>query len=343
MREIAAHFRIDKNTAARSCRALLESGAVMRVGRRNRAHLEVPPRPGTPPLAHTVIVITSFHPDLAAGPAAPGRGVRIIAGLLAGLREANLDVLFSHPDVVDAERAEAWAAGHPAGVVIASPLSPEAVALLGNIQRPDRPLVTHADFVELPAADSAGSDHAAGGAALVAYFASRGRRLLVPLVPVGIADLPWLRARLAGYRAGAAKCGITLLKERIVPTATDSSDDAFRAVSRELAGALADLLTGPQPPDGLLTLNDGHAAGVSAACRLLHRAVPQTVAIAGYDNLLPDLPPLQRDGAALSCTMDKDNEGIGRALARLLVERRAGHVPPEPRRVLIPPRLIIWE
>lgn len=343
VRQLATHFTVDKNTAAKSCRILLASGVVRRVGQRNRAHLEVAPRPVSHPLSHTVIVITSLHPDQIAGPAAPGRGVRVIAGLLEGLREAGLDVLFAHPDVVGPERFTAWAGGYPAGLILAGPLSPEVLALLASQQRPDLPIIAHADLVDLQSADRVGSDHAAGGAALVAHLASRGRRRLAPLVPSDLDQLPWLRARLDGYREGATRCGIELLPERIVPCAADASDKAFRDVTPHLAGALADLLTGPLPPDALIALNDGHAVCVSAACRLLHRAVPTTVAVAGYDHLLPDLTPVQRDGAALSCTMDKNNEVIGRELARLLIERRAGRLPTLPQQVLIPPRLIDWE
>ena len=53
------------------------------------------------------------------------------------------------------------------------PLSPEVIALLASQQRPDLPIIAHADLVDLPTADRAGSDHAAGGAALVAHLASR--------------------------------------------------------------------------------------------------------------------------------------------------------------------------
>ena len=41
--------------------------------------------------------------------------------------------------------------------------------------------------------------------------------------------------------------------------------------------------------------------------------------------------------------MENDHEVIGRELARLLVERRAGRLPAHAQHVLIPPRLIDLE
>ncbi|MBC9732005.1 substrate-binding domain-containing protein [Nocardioides sp. zg-578] len=85
------------------------------------------------------------------------------------------------------------------------------------------------------------------------------------------------RARLAGYREAAEEFGVDW---NDVLVAVCSRNDATEAeqITRGLLGSA-------QPPDAIAAMSDQMAAGVVRAARAAGRAVPDDLAVTGWDDL----------------------------------------------------------
>jgi len=92
------------------------------------------------------------------------------------------------------------------------------------------------------------------------------------------------------------------------------------------------------PPDGGFCYNDPAAAGAIKAVLEAGLRVPEDVAIVGAGNVhYSDLlrVPLT--------TVDQGSGTIGETAAELLVQCMEAGTPPNPKRILIPPRLVVRE
>jgi DNA-binding LacI/PurR family transcriptional regulator len=87
---------------------------------------------------------------------------------------------------------------------------------------------------------------------------------------------PVTRERLAGYRQAAEDTGIAW---RDVVIAVCARNDTAEA--EQIA---ATLLTSAEPPDAIAAMSDQQAAGVVRAARTAGRAVPDDVAVTGWDD-----------------------------------------------------------
>jgi DNA-binding LacI/PurR family transcriptional regulator len=113
--------------------------------------------------------------------------------------------------------------------------------------------------------------------AVVSFPLSRDR---VSMITTGFdpadALFPVTRDRLEGYRQAAEEAGIAW---RDVTVAVCSRNDTAEA--ERLA---ASLLASPEPPDAIAAMSDQQAAGVLNAARATGRAVPDDVAVTGWDD-----------------------------------------------------------
>jgi LacI family transcriptional regulator len=140
-------------------------------------------------------------------------------------------------------------------------------------------------------------------------------------------NLPNSNGRLRGYRRALERLGMTIQPELIVAGAFD--DSAGYA-------AMKALLALPAPPDGVFCYNDPVAAGAIKAVLEAGLDVPRDVAVVGAGNVhYSDLlrVPLS--------TIDQGSAFIGEAAAGMLAECMEAKTPPPPRRVLVPPRLVV--
>jgi len=140
---------------------------------------------------------------------------------------------------------------------------------------------------------------------------------------------PNSHGRLRGYRKALAAHGMA------------SPDEYVAGGVRDDAGgysAMRELLALENPPDGVFGYNDPVAAGAIKAVLEAGLRVPQDIAIIGAGNVhYSDLlrVPLS--------TVDQSSAYIGEAAAGLLVECMEAKQPPEPKRILVPPRLVVRE
>jgi LacI family transcriptional regulator len=155
---------------------------------------------------------------------------------------------------------------------------------------------------------------------LIAQGARRVAHIRGPSVSTG-------SGRLRGYRKALESAGIEVRPEYIVHG--QSGDSGGYDAMRQL------LKLDPRP-DGVFCYNDPVAAGAIKAVLEAGLRVPEDIAIIGAGNVhYSDLlrVPLS--------TVDQSSSLIGERAAELLAECMEAKVRPEPKRVLIPPRLVV--
>lgn len=171
------------------------------------------------------------------------------------------------------------------------------------------------------------SDDVAGLAGVVTHLVQRGYRRIAFINGEETAEPGRLRA--AGYRQGLKEAGRTY-DPRLV-----------RAESFTRAGGVAGarhLLQGVDRPDAIVCGNDLVAVGAMDAVRTAGLSVPGDIAITGYD----DIEAAALLSPALT-TVHNPARAIGRACARMLLDRLAnGHDGPA-RETVLPNRLIVRE
>ncbi len=93
-----------------------------------------------------------------------------------------------------------------------------------------------------------------------------------------IADVsfPVTRDRLEGYRLAAEDVGLRWRDVRVAVCARNDAAEAERMA--------ATLLASPEPPDAIAAMSDEQAAGVVRAARAAGRAVPEDLAVTGWDD-----------------------------------------------------------
>lgn len=131
--------------------------------------------------------------------------------------------------------------------------------------------------VRHPAFDSVHTDDAAGGRLAAEHLLGRGHRRFAFLGEAQESDayVSPSRARLDGYRATLAEAGHAV-GDRFVRSAGHGLGPA-RAAAREL-------LAGGDRPTAVFAADDTLAAGVLRAARDLGLAVPDDVAVVGFDD-----------------------------------------------------------
>ncbi|SFO38895.1 LacI family DNA-binding transcriptional regulator [Sphingomonas sp. OK281] len=174
-----------------------------------------------------------------------------------------------------------------------------------------------------PAGITVGSDNRGGGEAATAHLIARGRRRIAFL---GAADgrYPELEDRYLGYRDALAAAGLTV-------------DDALQvdSITTEDAGqdAVAELARRGAEYDAIFAASDSIAIGAMRALAAAGRAIPDDVAIVGFD----DIASAQLTNPPLT-TVTQDARRAGEALVRTLLAKLRGEVSDD---APLPTRLVI--
>jgi DNA-binding LacI/PurR family transcriptional regulator len=167
--------------------------------------------------------------------------------------------------------------------------TPDGNPVLEAVQATRRPAVVHGGPA-VPGMGLVTIDNRAAARAVGAVAFAGARRPAVVSLPtsrervasisrgVDVADVSFAvtRHRLEGYRQAAEDADIAW---RDVVVAVCSNNDAAEA--QEVAGVL---LASPEPPDAIAAMSDQQAAGVVRALRAAGRAVPDDVAVTGWDD-----------------------------------------------------------
>ena len=160
--------------------------------------------------------------------------------------------------------------------------------VLGAVRAMQRPAVVHggpASGLELVSIDNRAAARAVGDVAFAS--AHRPAVLSMPLsraristitsgADVGDVLFPVTRDRLAGYRDAAEAAGTAWSDVVVAVCSRNDITEAERMAASLFASA--------RPPDAIAAMSDEQAAGVVRAARAAGRAVPEHVAVTGWDD-----------------------------------------------------------
>lgn len=178
------------------------------------------------------------------------------------------------------------------------------------------------------AANFVGTDDLAVGRLAVEHLIESGCRRIAYIGGEGVSTAV---DRLEGYRAALTAAGLPARREYIVTRS--HGDDAG-----DLTGyrAAQELLSLEDRPDGIFCNNDPIAMGALNAVLEANLRVPEDICMIGAGNV--------RYAAALRVplsTIDQNTELLGTRSAELALSLIGGQPAPDPKHVVIPPRLIV--
>src|SRR4051794_13088596 len=236
------------------------------------------------------------------GPAAAARPQRVRRATAGALPHATAHRR-SAPGVAARRRPAARAAAGPRGLPV----------VLGG--RPPRGY--DGAYVDV--------DNAGGARAGVTYLLERGRHRIATIT--GPPDMGAGRDRLAGYRTALADAGLP-----------DEPGLVEAGTFSELSGerAMRALLARHEDLDAVFAANDSMAVGALRALRDTGRTVPDDVAVVGFDD-----SPLSRVTEPLLSTVRQPVDGMGRAMAEMLLGLIAGGDGDVRHRAVLPTELVV--
>lgn len=198
-------------------------------------------------------------------------------------------------------------------------------ARLREVARTYRPLIVWGEATQ--GYCCVGTDNRAGGQLATEHLLAAGRRRIAY---AGMTDIPELAARHAGYLAALAAAGVAPGPQIAVPLSFDPQ--GLRADDM-LTGRLADLDAAVGPIDGVVAASDVIAMGVIRALAGSGRAVPDDVAVIGYDDV-----SLAAHVMPALTTVRQDLEQAARIMVDLLFRRIDGEAAES---VRLPPQLVV--
>jgi DNA-binding LacI/PurR family transcriptional regulator len=200
-----------------------------------------------------------------------------LRGVASAVSDSPYELLIYNVD--SSSRRVGWLASLPVNrridglIVMALPFDEEAA---DRLVAHDLPTV----LIEFsrPRFSSVRIDDALGGAMVAAYLCSIGRTRCGFVGDADVPDyaLPTSDMRLEGFRSGLAERGVVLPDEFI----------ARAPHGRQTATVAAHtLLALPERPDGIFAASDTQAMGVLQAARERGVAVPDQLAVVGFDDI----------------------------------------------------------
>jgi DNA-binding LacI/PurR family transcriptional regulator len=265
------------------------------------------------------VVITESAASLFEDPFFP----RLLRGISGELSAKDLQLVLLMPDAgSDIARAEDYlGAGHVDGVLLAS--------LHGDDQLPSRlqargiPVVVGGRPPQGATVPFVDVDNRQGARSAVAHLLGMGRTRIATIA--GPQDMPPGVDRLAGYREALAEAGV----------AADPSLEATGDFRRESGAAAMERLLAERPDlDAVFAASDLMASGALGVLRAAGRAVPDDVAVIGFDD-----SPVATSTEPPLTSVRQPIEEMGREMTRLLVSG-IGRDDDVSRRVILATRLV---
>jgi DNA-binding LacI/PurR family transcriptional regulator len=248
---------------------------------------------------------------------------RLLRGISAELSARNLQLVLLMPEDGDAEqRLERYlAAGHVDGVVLVSLHGDDP--LPAHLQARRVPMVVGGRPPEGVVASYVDVDNREAARSAVRHLAGLGRRRIATIT--GPLDMGAGLDRLDGYLEALAELGLG--RDDGLIAEADFTYDGGATAMRRLLQAAPDL-------DAVFAASDLMAAGALAVLRAAGRAVPEAVAVVGFDD-----SPLAAAMEPPLTSVRQPIEDMGRELVRLLAES-IERGPRATRRVLLSTELV---
>lgn len=207
----------------------------------------------------------------------------VAAGAIDAARDRGYEVFVAHtqedPDTLRSV-TDAMVARGVDGVML-TVLHPDDGDVIRALRSAHIPFIQLSRRIAPVEADFVGIDDHAAAAELMRHLLAHGYREMVTVV--GPRESSASAAREEGFAAAAREAGVRLRSSGRISTYL-SVDGGFRAAERVLArGAM---------PQALVCGSDVIAMGALAALRAHSVAVPDAVAVTGFDGLFPSATPL---------------------------------------------------
>ena len=268
----------------------------------------------------------NYRPNLSARSLASGR-TGFIALALPGLDNPYFAELVGH--VIQAAAAHNWTVlieqtggstdsetqvvgGSIPYLVDGIVLHPEALSSAQLASRMDStPIVLIGEKSLDHVVDHVAADNVAAAYALTNHLLASGRRRIAVVGIEEHTDFTTSALRFTGYRSALADAGIEINPDYLGRVDGYKRADGVSAVDR--------LMALPEPPDAVICFNDVIAVGALSRLNATGVAVPEAVAVAGFDNIdetLYSFPPLT--------TIAWDTRTIAEQAVALLAERQGG-------------------
>ncbi len=212
------------------------------------------------------------------------------------------------------------------GLLVVPGLDEACLGLYQQLLDRGQRLVFVSRQVEKVVADFVVADSFAGSAAVAGHLLSMGHE---SFGYIGFMRRMTRDARLSGFRSALLEEGVSLDADRIV-NAEGGAVEHGRA-------AMARLLRGKNRPRAVFAFHDLLAIGAMQCCQERGIAVPEEVAIAGFDNL----PESQVTSPPLT-TVSYPVESMARLAVQCLLEDRTGGLSRRAaHRILLEPHLVV--
>ena len=250
----------------------------------------------------------------------------LTVGIESRLDEANHVVMLANTSESLAKQDRLLAAMHEnnADGVLFCPAQGTPRAVIDRLRHWRLPVVLLVRYLFDVDVDYAGADNVLGAELGVEHLIAHGHRRIAFIG--GMAASSARRDRLQGYRNALARHGLAV-DEALLPTSPPTRDGGHTAIR--------ELLAHEDAPTAALCYNDVVAFGVMLGLQAGGRIPGQDFAIVGFDDIAEAAlrhPPLT--------TLALNPCQIGAESARLLLERIA-HPDDPPRRVILPPSLVV--
>jgi len=231
---------------------------------------------------------------------------------------------FEEDPEIEKSEAEALVGRQVDGLILASAQSSMRSSLFDDIQKRAVPFVLIDRPVAGVRASFVGVDNQAIGRLATEHLIAQGCRRIAHLRGPGIGIAA---ARLAGYRAALRRRNL-YSSTRYVVQASYADTTGYET--------MRELLSRKPIPDGVFCYNDPVAIGAIQAISDAGLNVPRDIAVVGAGNVH------YSDVLAVPLTtIDQGTREIGKQAAELLIQQIDAKRPLLPRKVLIPPRLVV--
>jgi DNA-binding LacI/PurR family transcriptional regulator len=288
----------------------------------------------TPAFGPTVLVVDDLTGLDPSRMRQPGWLERILHTTELELRRAGFTVLTVHP------RHILEIAPHPPGGLQGAVMgwgggTIDLDRLASRMRGLGVPIVAVGEEPAMLGFDRVWSDHAAGAEAATRWLLARGRRRILPMLPL---RTQWQHDRLAGYRRAIAGTSVEAFEPESLehPDIGDEVSLAFWA--RRTAEMLAPHIA--KGVDAILAINDFEIPLLVHALRRLGKEPNRDIDLVGYDRVWPEVTSSRFRDIGPLATVDKRNDRMGAAVVEVLLGRIRGQLPPEPQQLAVPPDLI---
>ena len=325
--DLCRAYGISRSTVRQALGSLVARGLVRRTrGRGSFVTMRPPQRPAASPAHNTIGLVVSRLGGTFNG--------LVLEGIHRVLTERNHALTIESAAVGDEEAAIRQLRRHGVSGVLLAPsaLQPTRSAVFREVLASGMPLVFFDRYCRDVPAPWVASDNFGGGRDLGRHLVRLGHRRLGYILP---REHPTTSTedRLRGVRTALSEARLDPDSLQIVRVAGQPFDPMGPAV-HEAADALLNLAP-DERPTAILCGNDDIALDTLAALRQHRLAVPEEIAVTGFD----DLPVAELVHPPLTTVHQNAAEMGARAAALLLQTIRQGT--PAPRRIILPVALRI--